>query len=146
MDLVGTNTNLCTGDIISPVCILFPKEVDVSVGLELHVTVLYVQHMSSLLFVSCTQDKTEIFQHIGGSVGASLNQLWRFSWQSNTISCCDVLSLQPFPSSCHHINILFQAKSNTMQLCTFCVARILSDTLVLIIISNVIFLCECFLL
>lgn len=55
------------------------------------------------------------------------------------------LHASTLPSGLSRVNASLQARSNTMQLCTFCVARVLSDTLVLIIISsNVLFLCECF--
>lgn len=81
-------------------------------------------------------------------LGGVFNQLRHFSPRLDTISrFFNTTNLIIVSRSCcfSHINTSFQAQSNTMQLCTFCVARILSDTLVLIIISNVIFLCECFL-
>lgn len=57
------------------------------------------------------------------------------------------LHASTLPSGLSRVNASLQARSNTMQLCTFCVARVLSDTLVLIIIiSNVLFLCEYFFL
>ncbi len=111
------------------------------------------------MFVIWIPQDENLFFHFRGSDGASVHQCRHFSPWSNTVSCSDVTTQQAFNRSClllcrscclslvltdHPLTLFFQAQSNTMQLCTFCVARILSDTLVLIIISNVIFLCECF--
>lgn len=111
--------------------------------------------------ILCTQDFNENLSGLRGLCRCVFKSVLTFfsmvqhhfmSWFDNTTIILLLLSVVlPEVAAYHwcfyqsHINIFFQAKSNTMQLCTFCVARILSDTLVLIIISNVIFLCECFL-
>lgn len=96
-------------------------------------------------------DLGERREHCCSSVSISCRRCLAGSLFSFVFSGLFLLRLQralhasTLPSGLSRVNASLQARSNTMQLCTFCVARVLSDTLVLIIIiSNVLFLCECF--